>query len=175
MGGEISTGGLMLTVPPSRRGVLSRMVTVWIQRWWWVVATVLVVPIILALLVDDRWWYVSFMIALMLYPTVMWLVYAWYGTRQEASLTGCKKRVTIDPVKISITYYDTETDCDEPMVSKVIPIRSITSYSANSDSLTIEWGSGVWDYIELPIAVFPSVGDLDQFIAILYEQCGRDI
>lgn len=153
-------------VLPEHSGALRRMMSVWFGRWWWLVVLMLIIPSGIALAVDERWWYVTIMIALMVYPTTIWMVYSFYATRPGASLIYCSKTISIDNSSITIDYYNnTTSDEDTPIdsvsdiqpelrCSKVITLDQISGCTANATSLTIEWSEKVWDYVIIPLAAF---------------------
>ncbi len=155
---------VMIAVRPEHSGALRRMLSVWFGRWWWLVVLVLFIPTCIAMTVDPRWWYVTFMIALMVYPTIIWIVYSFYGTLPGASLLYYLKIIDIDSLSITISYenYFSEEeelsfeDIDKPaeFIKKVIMIDEISGCTVNATSLTIEWSDKVWDYIKIPLSAF---------------------
>ncbi len=156
---------VILEVPPPRRGLLRRMLSVWLERWWWLVVLPLLITIGLALAIDPRWWYVTMMVALMIYPTMILVVYSRYGTEPGAALATCRKEVTIDDSIITIDYYgmcapeegneeESEISFDKLRGHKEIAIWQITSWTIDAQKITVEWGRGVWDYVELPLEQF---------------------
>lgn len=169
---------ITLSVPPMRRGLLGRMISVWFERWWWAVILVGVVPVALALIVDVRWWYVAFMVMLMVYPTAMWLAYAYYGTQPGASLMTCRKYVAISNGVMAIDYYrikvsegkdDNGASEEEFIVSRDVVLTDVEGFSFDSSKMTIEWGKGVWEYIEIPADVFPCGEDARRLAQYLYD------
>lgn len=154
-----------IIVVPEHSGALRRMMSVWFGRWWWLIVLALIIPIGLALVVDSRWWYVAIMIALMVYPTTIWMVYSFYATRPGASLLYCRKTIRIDDNNITIDYYNTASVDDaaedseieaQPQLRcrKVVAMDEISGCTANATSLTIEWSDQVWDYVIIPLAAF---------------------
>ncbi|MDE6321403.1 MAG: hypothetical protein K2L93_03805 [Muribaculaceae bacterium] len=158
---QISTNNFTeIVVLPEHSGALRRMMSVWFGRWWWLVALILLIPVFIALTIDVRWWYVAIFIALMVYPTTIWMVYSFYATQQGASLLYCRKNIRIDDSQISIEYYnsadDEDSDNASPLLrcSKIIPMESIIGCEATATKLTIEWSTQVWDYVVIPYEAF---------------------